>query len=354
MTTSCEYLPPGKICLASHEDSTLHEAIEKARDRGDRWLFWAGPGKYPSLYDVHKAKPLLKTIGGSYVPDLIPKNPKVVFVTAAPSELEAARRALMVGPVGVTFEKSYLEKAGLTRSDVAVLSIVPMVLLDDVGEWREPYLQEAQEWMPRIEKQLQEIGCEIVIALGRAAAELMDGIATEKLPHPQVLRKYSSTGEVERKMDRVKKNLTSNSNFATHDREQGEAESKIAKALEARKPRIVKEADAQGLVSGVVLEPDSVDAQGDVVSIQAIEKALVGYMVRKGRIGYRHSRPTDAQIVEIFQAPQDLTWHRSPVKEGSLCATVKVNDPSDKSEAMQGFLNAFSIGGIGKRTPFKA
>jgi hypothetical protein len=127
----------------------------------------------------------------------------VLFVISTPTPLDKARGAHLCGTTGVTFAKSYLEPIGLTRDDVDVIS------LDE--------LKAAATKSPSV-----------VVALGKAAKQVLGSAADCHLPHPQAIRKDAHRENLGRRLQ--------------------ELDALIIKAEDSYKPpKGVQEAAARGL-----------------------------------------------------------------------------------------------------------
>ena len=104
---------------------------------------------------------------------------------------------------------------------------------------------------------------------------------------------------------------------------------------------------------GVVLEPDTEDAQGDKISAQDIEAAYIGYMKNSQTIGLNHERVAkDAKIIEATIIRSDQNIFGEKVTKGSWWLGLWVPDhlwPDVKSQKITGL----SIGGTGLRTSIK-
>ena len=107
--------------------------------------------------------------------------------------------------------------------------------------------------------------------------------------------------------------------------------------------------DERQIVFGVVLEPDSVDAQGDKISSEEIEKAAHKFMVKSRVIGEGHSKTTKAEPVESYIAPSDFKLGEESIKKGSWVLGVHVPDAGLWAKIKNGELNSYSIGGFGIR-----
>lgn len=118
---------------------------------------------------------------------------------------------------------------------------------------------------------------------------------------------------------------------------------------------IWKEDDARQIVYGVVLVPDLVDSQGDVVSKEEIEKAAHSFLVRARKHDVQHSdAPAAVETVESYIAPADFELGGKKVLKGSWVMGVHVSDPEIWGQVKKGELDGFSIGGTGARTPIAA
>jgi uracil-DNA glycosylase family 4 len=142
------------------------------------------------------------------VPTVGPKGARIAFVGASPSKVEVARREPFVGQAGETFNEEYLRPLGLKRSEVVLTNAVP-VLLEEDGKTREPTVEEIKEWRGWIHEQLAEKEPEIIVALGRKAeSAIADHHNVDfVLPHPSAVRRFGDSGEVKRKLQRIRERL---------------------------------------------------------------------------------------------------------------------------------------------------
>jgi hypothetical protein len=104
------------------------------------------------------------------------------------------------------------------------------------------------------------------------------------------------------------------------------------------------------LVYGIVLEPDEVDAHGDTVTTDHIEKAAHGYMMRPMVVGDGHMTKAKAQPVESFIYTKELL---NEVKEGSWVMAVKVHSDRIWEGIKNGDYTGFSIGAYVRRRPLE-
>ena len=106
---------------------------------------------------------------------------------------------------------------------------------------------------------------------------------------------------------------------------------------------------AKQIVYCVVLEPDSEDSQGDIISADDIEKAAHEYMANYRQIFDSHVEKTDASPVESFIAPVDMVVQGEHIRKGSWVMAIKVQDASLWAAIEKGEVNGVSIGGYGTR-----
>lgn len=99
------------------------------------------------------------------------------------------------------------------------------------------------------------------------------------------------------------------------------------------------------LVTGVVLQPEIVDAQGDVISKEEIEETAYEFLAKHRTIGKQHNEKADAVVVESFLAKSDMQLGGELVVEGTWVMTVKVLDEALWEDAKAGKFTGFSIGG---------
>jgi len=104
------------------------------------------------------------------------------------------------------------------------------------------------------------------------------------------------------------------------------------------------------LVTGVVLEPFKVDAQGDWETPEDIETAMVRFMENSGKLGFMHKEfDRRFKLIENYIAPTDLILGKQHITKGSWIMTVKVYDDEVWAMIKEGKITGFSIAGKGKR-----
>jgi hypothetical protein len=112
--------------------------------------------------------------------------------------------------------------------------------------------------------------------------------------------------------------------------------------------RLLKE----GIVLGVVYEPNTVDLQGDYATPEEIRKAAHKFMLNHGEINFMHRQKLsdrDVVIIESYLAPVDFTEGGKTIKKDSWVVGVKLLNPNLKKLVREGKINAFSMEGKSKR-----
>lgn len=119
------------------------------------------------------------------------------------------------------------------------------------------------------------------------------------------------------------------------------------------KSRIAKVDQMKRWVTGVVLEPDSIDLQDDKIDAEDICHAMEKYMIKSQSISVQHSEKADASVVECYIAPCDfqLGGAAGLVRKGSWVMTAKIHSDDLWKKVLNGDIGGFSIGGSGVRTP---
>ena len=122
--------------------------------------------------------------------------------------------------------------------------------------------------------------------------------------------------------------------------------------------QVIKLEHEQQVVRGVVLEPDVVDSQDDIMTSQEIESAAHGFMVEVqrgvGSIGVDHEGPADAVVVESFLAPIEFVEGEQTVRKGSWMLAIKIFDAELWKSVKSGDRTAFSIHGRAERVPVES
>jgi DNA adenine methylase len=127
-------------------------------------------------------------------------------------------------------------------------------------------------------------------------------------------------------------------------------------ALVFDKPsRLIKGTDPsdERFVLGIVLEPEVVDAQGDIYSAEEIRAAAHRFMEDFGGLGLMHRLRVNGQVkvLESFLAPTDFVVGDLAVRKGTWLLAVRVLSDELWERVKTGDLTGFSIGGSARRVP---
>lgn len=123
--------------------------------------------------------------------------------------------------------------------------------------------------------------------------------------------------------------------------------------------RIMKANKERRTVTGVVLEPDTVDAHKDTIPADVILDAAEDFLANiniKTTMGLMHKNmKAPLELVQSFVVPdQDITINNVLVKKGSWVIVVRVNDDKIWQDVKDGKLTGFSIGGKAKVQSLKS
>jgi site-specific DNA-adenine methylase len=106
-------------------------------------------------------------------------------------------------------------------------------------------------------------------------------------------------------------------------------------------------------VLGIVLEPEVVDAQGDIYSAEEIRAAAHRFMEDFGGLGLMHRVLVNDQVkvLECYLAPVDFELAGVAVRRGTWLLGVRVLSDELWAQVKDGGLTGFSIGGSARRVP---
>lgn len=117
---------------------------------------------------------------------------------------------------------------------------------------------------------------------------------------------------------------------------------------------ICKVDEDRKIVTGIVLEPDTVDAQGDIVSPETIEEAAYKFLSKYNastQLGVMHKLFGDLgmSLVESWIAKTDIEVNGQKAQKGSWMMSVRVdNNDSLWKKIKEGKITGFSIGGVAR------
>lgn len=113
---------------------------------------------------------------------------------------------------------------------------------------------------------------------------------------------------------------------------------------------IAKRDEAKRVVTGVVLEPDTVDAHNEWERPETIERAAWDFLAKynaETRLGVQHKVfGLKLELVESYIAPVDFELGGELIRAGSWVMTVRVLDDDVWQAVLDGGITGFSIGGI--------
>lgn len=111
----------------------------------------------------------------------------------------------------------------------------------------------------------------------------------------------------------------------------------------------VSKSTKEQTVTGVVLQPEITDAQGDIISEDVIKNAAHDFLSKfnkKTELGYMHeSFDKNFELYESWVSPIEFVLKNKIIKKGSWLITVKVNDADIWEMIEDGEITGFSIGG---------
>ena len=113
--------------------------------------------------------------------------------------------------------------------------------------------------------------------------------------------------------------------------------------------RVVKDDNStKKLLYGIVYEPDSIDAHGDIMNSEEIEKTAHEFTVYYRNIDNEHNLIAGAgQVVESYIAPADMLIGDSEVKKGSWILVTKATDEIWQ-DYINGDITGYSMFGIAR------
>lgn len=109
----------------------------------------------------------------------------------------------------------------------------------------------------------------------------------------------------------------------------------------------------QRFILGVVLMPETVDAQGDIYDAETVRKSAHDWMRRFRNLDLQHKIFINglAEPVESYIAPTDLEVNGQAVKAGTWLLGVRVVDDELWRKVKAGELTGFSINGFAQKSP---
>jgi uracil-DNA glycosylase family 4 len=243
---------------------------------------------------------------------------KVAFVGASPSRLDAIRGRVYCGPVGKTLQMEYIDRLDVTPEEVWLGNIVPEYLEDENGNPRQPTTEEIAKHFESFKEEMARVKPIAIVALGKAAHKALGDMAAEWMPHPRAIKMWGNSGEVERKLERVAKNIKDALQVA------------VSKSDDGSMFNVLKTDEERQIVYGVVMEPDTYDTDFNWTTSDEIEKAAHFFMQHGVGIDKEHTRQDiDAAVVESYVAPADFEMDGKSVAKGSWIMAVHIKDTGE-------------------------
>lgn len=116
--------------------------------------------------------------------------------------------------------------------------------------------------------------------------------------------------------------------------------------------------DDERYVLGIVLEPETLDAQNDIYSAEEIRNAAHVFMEEYGGLGLQHQRRVGGlgtngkvKLLESYIMLADTELGGQILKRGTWMMAVRVIDDELWNQVKTGALTGFSIGGSARRVP---
>ncbi len=114
---------------------------------------------------------------------------------------------------------------------------------------------------------------------------------------------------------------------------------------------IIKADEEKRLIYGIVMEPDSVDSQGDKTTAEEIEKAAHKFMLNSQIIYNEHEKPEpDCNVVESYICPQNIKMGESDIKKGSWVMVTHCAKDELWEQVKKGGFTGYSIKGFAQRS----
>lgn len=143
----------------------------------------------------------------------------------------------------------------------------------------------------------------------------------------------------------------SNQNGATQNKEANLEDEDFQEVAKFYVP-IEKASEEERTITGIVLRPDVVDAQGDIMDSKVIKTAAHAFLSnynKTSKLGYMHKdfKPK-FELAESYIAPSELNFNGTLVPKGSWIMVLKVLNEDIWKLVKRGKLTGLSIGGKAK------
>lgn len=133
----------------------------------------------------------------------------------------------------------------------------------------------------------------------------------------------------------------------------GELTEKVTKSM-PEEVLIMKQDDEKRILTGIVLEPEVEDFEGDIISEEEIERAATFFLQNSRTIGFRHKKKLiNAKLTSSWVTPVAFTVDgpngKQKVKKGTWLISVHVPDDEIWAMVKKKMINGLSVGGFGAR-----
>lgn len=113
---------------------------------------------------------------------------------------------------------------------------------------------------------------------------------------------------------------------------------------------ILKVDDEKRIVTGIVYEPDVLDAHDEFMTVEEIEKSAHQFLKDYRNIDKQHDFVAgQAEVVESWIAKEAGKLGEQDIQKGTWLMSVHVADDDTWGEIKKGELTGFSMGGVGER-----
>jgi len=230
----------------------------------------------------------------------------------------------------------------LTRDAAADLDHAGALAKALALEANEPFVAALAEELARFDG----VGDERATALARELLPIADRLA------PMVEAAVPSMASALRDARPILETLAKRqSNHPISDPTATDAEhTRLSVALDKRIPLL--KTGEERYVLGVVLEPETVDAQNDIYSAAEVREAAHRFMEEYQNVGLMHRGFVNGKvkILESYVAPVAFELDGAQVKKGTWLLAVRVLDDELWSQIKAGELTGLSIGGSAARS----
>lgn len=189
------------------------------------------------------------------------------------------------------------------------------------------------------------------------ADDIYDKDQSKKIVHTRIVKRLLALGskpsfDENDPLDRMlPADIRDKLEKATVDVEVDEDVDDVAKIALLPVDKKAEEMDDRHIVFGVVLEPNSVDTQGDTIKEEEIERAAHLWLARFQDRGLMHRRIVNSkiEIYESYIAPTNLTIGGQRVTKGTWLLMYHVLDEALWKDIKSGKITGFSMGGFARR-----